>query len=185
MHGLVLLLTVRTVWRSLFAGLVLGAASMGARADIIEWSDSWQLRLNGQQLSVRPFSTSLTPEAAVRELARQYKELRRFLVGGGRVLMSGMREGEHLLAEIHGSAGGAQGYVSTLNTTRSSGSPNPAPRLGQGPERIFDFGPTGILELTNGLEAPNGSVSEVADGRIIIPPAETGSLGVVLTLPGH
>ncbi len=162
MHCSFLVLPCRNRWRVFLLGAVLSAVGAQARADPIEWGDSWQLRLNGQQLSVQPFSSSLTPDALMRELAGRFSELRRFLVGDGRVLLSGIREGEHLLAEIQAGVRGTQGYVSALRfgDSDTSGPGSLAPGKadtgipyaggrshiagrnavsGQGPERIFDW----------------------------------------------
>lgn len=203
MHCSFLVLPCRNRWRVFLLGAVLSAVGAQARADPIEWGDSWQLRLNGQQLSVQPFSSSLTPDALMRELAGRFSELRRFLVGDGRVLLSGIREGEHLLAEIQAGVRGTQGYVSALRfgDSDTSGPGSLAPGKadtgipyaggrshiagrnavsGQGPERIFDFGPAGELRLTSHSLLMNEADSAVAKGEFVIAPSQEGGMGVVL-----
>src|SRR5690606_41833285 len=116
---------------------------------------AWTVRLNGQLLPVKPSTSRFPPDIGLRDLARAYRELRRFLVGDGRVLLSGMQGPSHRVAEVQGRPGGAQGYVSTL-------SPGPTPGAhsmpGAGPGRIFDAGPAGVRRLAAiGPRAPSAA----------------------------
>lgn len=80
----------------------------------IQWHQPWAVRVNGQHLLVEPFSSDMRPDAVLRELLRARAVYQRYLVGDGRILLSGVNPGEHWLAEIHAWQGGAQGYVSAL-----------------------------------------------------------------------
>lgn len=83
------------------------------RADI-HWDPPWQVSVNGQRLSVESFSSPRSPDVVMRELARSNGAYQRYLVGDGRILLSGVGKGRHWLAEIQGRPQGAQGYVSAL-----------------------------------------------------------------------
>lgn len=164
------------LWACLAGFLLLAGPSL--RAETIDWRPAWQLRLNGQLLSVKPFTSRFPPDIVLRDLARTYRELRRFLVGDGRVLMSGMQGPSHRVAEVQGRPGGAQGYVSTLSPGPTPGA-HPMP--GAGPERIFDAGPAGVLRLAPvGTRYPSGadvapSAQATWAGRLDIPVSPSGA----------
>jgi len=94
-------------------GTCLFAFPLGCAAEI-QWQEPWSVRSNGQLLSVETFSSSLPPDAVAQALARQHGAYQRYLVGAGRILLSGVSQGEHWLADIQGYAQGSQGYVSAL-----------------------------------------------------------------------
>lgn len=115
--------------------LFLGAPALGAAA--IQWDAPWQVRSNGQHLSVETFSSSLPPDVVARELSRRNGAYQRYLVGDGRILLSGIKPGEHWLAEIQGRSAGSQGYVSALyfDAARSNASSLAATQWGTGTKR--------------------------------------------------
>ncbi|NYT23630.1 hypothetical protein H0A73_08445 [Alcaligenaceae bacterium] len=95
------------------SGVLLLAAVPFCHANLA-WDSAWSVKLNGQLLSVETFTSRLTPDAAAQALARLNGAYERYVVADGRILLSGLADGRHWLAEIHGRSDGAQGYVSAL-----------------------------------------------------------------------
>ncbi|NLC35939.1 MAG: hypothetical protein GX772_05765 [Alcaligenaceae bacterium] len=80
----------------------------------IHWHEPWAVQANGQHLLIETFTSKKQPDAVLRELVHTRAGYQRYLVGDGRILLSGVKPGEHWLAEIQAWQGGAQGYVSAL-----------------------------------------------------------------------
>lgn len=113
----------------------------------ITWHESWHVHVNGQHVSVRTFTSRLSPVAAMQRLAQLHPVYAHYQIADGRILLSGVKEGAHWVAEIHGHPEGAQGYVSALYFSADGAASGVPPAawnsLGSsssspGP-RVFDF----------------------------------------------
>lgn len=80
----------------------------------IQWHEPWNVRANGQELMVETFSSRLPVDVIARRLVHKNDAFERYLVGDGRLLLSGVRPGVHWLAEIHSRGDSTHGYVSAL-----------------------------------------------------------------------
>lgn len=99
--------------RACLAGMALLLVPALCMAEIY-WEPPWEVRANGQRISVEAFSSQSLPDAVAQELAGRNRHYQRFLVGAGRILLSGVSPEAHWLADIQGSAEGSRGYVSAL-----------------------------------------------------------------------
>lgn len=79
----------------------------------VDWHQEWNVRMRGHSVSVREFTSRRSVEEAVREIARSGR-YERYLIADGRILLSGVSDGRHWLAQVQGSPEGASGYVSAL-----------------------------------------------------------------------
>lgn len=141
-------------------------------AAAIQWDPSWNVHSNGQRLSVETFSSRLPPDAVARKLAGLNGTYQRYLVGDGRILLSGLGLGRHWLAEIQGREEGSQGYVSALYFDAARAN---MPSLAAGsleatavrlrdagagePMRVFEFDSSavvGVVALPGDVGAPGG-----------------------------
>lgn len=97
----------------LVACIVLLFAPGSVRADI-QWEPAWHATTNGQRYSVETFTSRRPVDVVVKRIALEKGVFDRYLVADGRMLLSGVREGQHWLAEVLGTAEGTTGYVSAL-----------------------------------------------------------------------
>jgi|GEM_PF-6397638 hypothetical protein len=80
----------------------------------IQWDPAWHVTLNGQRISVETFSSTVPVDRVVRNLVANNGVYERYLVADGRMLLTGVRQGKHWVAEVVGAAEGSAGYVSAL-----------------------------------------------------------------------
>ena len=80
----------------------------------IRWDPAWNVSSNGMSYSVETFAGRLAVKETVQRIIAGKGHYDHYLVADGRMLLSGVREGTHWVAEIRGSADGATGYVSAL-----------------------------------------------------------------------
>lgn len=184
----------------LYAVLAVLFSWPAAAAAGIVWEQEWELRVNGQQLSVKTFASSLSPEAVARQLVQADRGYERYLVAQGRILLSGMTSGQHHLADVQASPGGSHGYVSTLFfesardaavlQNRHAVGPTPihkAAGAGEsaGPLHVFEFPSSVTVRLTNskGLP-PSDPIQDQTGGSIIFTPSgHSPDLGVSVFMP--
>ena len=85
--------------------------------------DAWHVIVNGQRMSVETFVSLLPPDLMAQRVATARPAYDRFIVADNRILLSGLSEGMHWVAEITGHPEGSQGYVSALyfDPTQASG----------------------------------------------------------------
>ena len=170
--------------RGLTALLLLALPFQQAAA--IQWDQPWNVRANGQRIRVETFSSRMSPDAVARELARANAVYQHYLVGDGRILLSGVRQGEHWLAEIQGRPDGSQGYVSalyfdaarasTLPVAASSGAGAPEAAVtrlsaaGFGvPQQVFEFDSSALIGMVS-LPLADLATADVADMEQASPP---------------
>ena len=131
----------------------------------IVWGDGWELRLNGQKLSVKSFTSVYAPDEVAQQLVRADRGYERYLVAEGRILLSALTAGQHRLAQVQARGSGSHGYVSTLffGSAESAGPPargtlerfrlaKPAPAAGRHNlfRHVFEFPSSASLELVAG-----------------------------------
>lgn len=176
-------------------GLCLAALPLSCMADI-HWGEAWDVRANGRKLSVEPFTSSWQPDQVAQELARRHGAYQRYLVGAGRILLSGVQPGEHWLAEIQGRSYGAQGYVSALyfdaarhdpvlpaNSHGASAAARPrmaAAGLGL-PLQVFEFDDSTWVSL---VQPPAGGLPDSGTPPLLATDAQTG-VALAISLPEH
>lgn len=98
--------------RTLYLFLLLLAQASPVFA--IQWHEPWNVIANGQKLVVETFSSRLPVDVVARRLAHQNAAFDRYLVGDGRLFLSGVRSGVHWLAEMYSRSERTHGYVSAL-----------------------------------------------------------------------
>lgn len=164
---------VRTVRRCRWAVFLLVFPSLCQAG--IDWDAAWKVRMNGQTLSVEMFTSRLSPDAVLRELVRRNPAYARYQIAAGRILVSGIAEGTHWLAQIQGHPDGAQGYVSALYFRHESGALAPgAVNAGQASvARLFEFDGSVNVRFTDRPSAAAGAGAP--DTRL--------SMGVDVLLP--
>lgn len=190
---------------ALLAGTLLACAPYQGNA-AIEWNAPWNVRANGQHLSVETFTSVLPPDRVVRKLVQGNARYDRYLVADGRMLLSGLANGAHWVAEVAGHPDGAQGYVSALyfdpshapaaqTLARAEGHMEelPAPQLaGTGLRRQRDFQFDGAAAAVSILAAPDpGSLKAAAtvpidpdEAAVMLVPDAYPSMAVAVSVPG-
>lgn len=166
----------------------------------IQWDEPWHIRSNGQQLSVETFMSGMPPDAVVQKLVQRNGAYQRYLVADGRILLSGVSDGAHWLAEVKGRAEGAQGYVSALYfdaaragtpfiaaRTTPGEPPWKAQRAGLRQIQIFDFETSARIALVQApVPGPGGPAepSAAADGAAAAPSGlDAGEYGRFTLIP--
>lgn len=96
------------------AVVVLALLPAIAFADM-HWQKSWRFKVNGQRFTVQPFISSLKPDAVMRRLVRENGVYSRYHIADRRILLSGLAQRSHWVAEIYARPEGAQGHVSRLH----------------------------------------------------------------------
>lgn len=192
---------------TVFSGLLLVLGPVHCQAGIL-WEEGWNVRANGQYLSVEPFTSSMPVDRVARELAARDARYERYLVAEGRVFLSGVSDGAHWVAEITDHPDGAQGYVSALyfDPYRRSGprdivqmsrheistSMTPGPRSGSGGTamRNFQFDHASIEVSALPVDAPPESTAaaaaqiDYARNSVLISADDIPSTAVAVTLSG-
>lgn len=180
------------------AGILLMAAPVLCVADI-HWEEPWHVRSNGQRLRVETFSSRLPPDTVAQELARLHGNYQRYLVGAGRILLSGLKPGQHWLADIQGHPEGSQGYVSALyfDTAR-----NHSPTLaGMGlnaatlqrlshpdaglPKQVFEFDSSAFVGVVVSPLVSQGAATSTANDITLIPSQASDGMALAVFLPEH
>ncbi|MEB2399203.1 MAG: hypothetical protein OZ927_06655 [Alcaligenaceae bacterium] len=82
------------------------------------WTSSQSMLLSGVPLRVRAFSYQGEPLRLAQLYAAKPAYFQRILVAGGGVVLSGLRNGEHWLAELHPAATGTSGRLSVMRVAR-------------------------------------------------------------------
>lgn len=181
-----------------FAGVLLMAAPVLCVADI-HWEKPWHVSSNGQRLRVDTFSSRLPPDAVAQELARSNGNYQQYLVGAGRILLSGLKTGEHWLADIQGHPEGSQGYVSALyfdsarmhTATLANVGLNAATwqRLSQAsvgvPQQIFEFESSAFVGLLSPPPVPQGDATRALGDITLMPPEASTGMALAIFLPEH
>ena len=133
------------------------------------WDKGWNVTANGVPMTVQSFTSQLEPAALVRELVRTHGALSRYLLADGRLLLHGLQEGVHWVAQISRHPKGSEGYVSALYFDSSH-----MPRLTRadvdhslnlpmhGLKHRFDFGGSTVVGL-----APTQSVGLTAASSLL------------------
>lgn len=189
--------------------LVAGALWLAAAppcAAAIEWDLPWEVKVNGQRLSVEMFTSRMPPDAVMRDITRRNAAYERYLVADGRILLTGVARGTHWLAEIHGHPQGTHGYVSALyfDPSRSTQANLHAMVTSQATEadmrlpthvtarhdvrRLFEFDGAAAVRM---IRTPNGSAESAYTAETLAGDAEwvlpgTGpypGIAVALSLP--
>jgi len=137
--------------------------------------EGWQAVVNGQRVSIETFVSLLPPDLMARRVAQSRAVYQRFLVGDSRILLSGLQDGVHWVAEITGHPEGSQGYVSALYFDPASVDPSVAAHRMSAADQLtrivplqvkhtveFDSGVLVARGAFNGdtMKAPNGKMQQ-------------------------
>lgn len=80
----------------------------------IHWQPVWRVELDNHPLAIETFTSRSSPDMVLRELVLRHPILERYVVAEGRILLSGLTNTVHWLAEIQPHPQGSHGYVSAL-----------------------------------------------------------------------
>lgn len=78
------------------------------------WSEPIEMKLSGMPVVVRHFVAALTLEQAARAMARHEKQFQRVTTLPGAILLSGVYQDRHWVAQLEAGSGHIKGVVSTL-----------------------------------------------------------------------
>ena len=155
----------------------------------LAWEPSWEVYVNGQHFSIASFSSPLPPVSVARELARADNSYERYLVTTGRILLSGLSDGQHRVADIQTAAGGSRGYVSVLflqpNQTAEHVRDTLSGTAIENPDHSFRFPSSISIDVVEGsrLNTAKAQVTQ-DDVASLFLSAESGpEMGVLVSLP--
>lgn len=83
----------------------------------VTWDDADTVLLSGLPVSVRPFQANDTVSSLAQRFMRAQPQLRRMLVAGGGLLLSGMVGPHHLVIQLQVAGTGAGGFATILDTS--------------------------------------------------------------------